>query len=92
MTKKNGIKITDETIEKAKGALGILLTTHAGAIAQAYVNCENEVSVVLGVKFRQSEGAGETDMIANISFIESKVKVKDSIKTTLDDKQLPLFK
>ena len=86
---RGAIRITEETISKAVENLHQLLTTHSVAIGQAYINCENELSVSLGVKFQPSKGAGDVDMISSISFTES--KIKDSIKTTLDPNQKPLF-
>jgi len=90
MTRKNEIRITQETINKAADDLRTLLETHAVAIGQAYITCDNEISISLSVKIQPSKGAGEVDLITGISF--TKDKIRDSIKTTLDPDQKPLFK
>ena len=90
MARKNEVRITKETIDKAADDLRTLLETHAVAIGEAYVNCDNQVSIPLSVKIEPSKGAGEVNLIVGIKF--TKEKINDSITTTLDANQRPLFK
>ena len=81
--------IGEKTIDQAKYEIGGMLDLYHESINKAYLQCDNELTVSISLKFVPGKPANSVEMTVGLSYVESKVKVSQKVLT--DEKQMELF-
>lgn len=73
------------TKSKIMEGLRGLIDDYQDEIGQAFLKCNNDLSIAMNIKIAPTETSGANKVTTSISFVES--RIKDSIEAIADEEQ-----